>query len=77
MISTCVITHTINQKSAVSTDLFTDEAEAPVFPNTFKGLSKDWVEGLVAVPEGGNGVTRDGKGSNVHLKKRIAIKFLV
>lgn len=60
----------------MSTDLFTDEAEAPVLSSTFKGLSKDRVEGLVAVPEGSDGVTRDGEGSNVHLKTRIAIKLL-
>lgn len=58
------------------THLFTDEAEAPVIPYTFIGLSKDWVEGFVAVPEGSDGITRDGKGSNVHLKKSIAIKLL-
>lgn len=70
----CYNTHTPDLKSAMTTHLFTDEAEAPVVAYTFIGLSEDWVEGFVAIPEGSDGIARDGKGSNVHLKKRIAKK---
>lgn len=66
-------------KSAMFTHLLTDESEAPVFPYTFIGFSKDWVEGFVSVPEGSNGITRDSKGSNIQLGKEDAninlIKF--
>lgn len=47
--------------------LFADETEAKVLSSAFKGLPQNWVKGLVAVSEGGGGVTRDSKGSNVDL----------
>lgn len=45
--------------------LLTDEAEA--VSGAFKGLPENWVKGLVAVPEGRGGVTRNSKGSDVDL----------
>lgn len=47
--------------------LFADETEAAVVSSAFKGLTQNWVKGLVAVSEGRGGVTRDSKGSNVDL----------
>lgn len=47
--------------------LFADKTEATILSSAFKGLPQNWVKGLVAVSEGGGGVTRDSKGSNVDL----------
>lgn len=50
-------------------NLLADVVEALVFSDELVRLSKHWVEGLVAVPECGRGVSRDGKGSNVDLEQ--------
>lgn len=48
-------------------NLLADVVEAPVFSDALVRLPKQWVEGLVAVPERRRGVSRDGKGSDVNL----------
>lgn len=49
--------------------LLADEAEAAVLPDALVRFPQHRVEGLVAVPEGGGGVTGDGEGSDVNLQE--------
>lgn len=51
--------------------LLADEAETSVFSDALERLAQHRVEGFVAVPEGGGGVTGDGEGSDVNLRGKI------